>query len=112
MNTLYPQNGVSLELGQNPQMQVPLVTTMIPQTIKPVLGPFPSLIKCPHCMTAGISEVIYVTGLGTYLLAGGCCLLGLWLCCCIPFCLNSTKDAHHYCPNCKNFLGRFRKVGS
>uniref|UniRef100_A0AC35F2V0 LITAF domain-containing protein n=1 Tax=Panagrolaimus sp. PS1159 TaxID=55785 RepID=A0AC35F2V0_9BILA len=78
----------------------------------PVLGPYPMSIKCPHCYVQTFSEVNYSSGLATYLLSGGCCLLGGALgCFLIPFCLDSAKDVHHFCPHCRNFIGRYKRIG-
>lgn len=76
LHPVYSQNGIPYVATQNSSVQVPMMPTVISQPLQPVFGPFPNPVKCPHCFNTGISETVYVTGLGTYLLCGGCCLLG------------------------------------
>ena len=60
-----------------------------------------------NCRAQVISRVEYETGTGTWLICVVCCLVGCDLgCCLIPFCVDSMKDATHYCPNCNVSVGQ------
>lgn len=30
-----------------------------------------------------------------------------YLCCCIPYCMDSCQNGNHYCPNCGTFIGTY-----
>lgn len=58
-------------------------------------------VVCPNCKADVQTQVRYETGLLAWLSAGACCITGLWCgCCCVPFVVDSFKDAEHVCPNC------------
>ena len=40
-----------------------------------------------------------------WLLCFGMALFGFWLCCCIPFCIDSLQSGNHYCSNCGSCIG-------
>lgn len=65
----------------------------------------PINVTCTHCHQPVTTEVNFESGAGTWLI---CC--GIWLftgcCCCIPFCVDSCRDAIHRCPSCKKVVGR------
>ncbi|CAF0796197.1 unnamed protein product [Adineta ricciae] len=69
------------------------------------IGTYPVQCICPHCRTQIVSQTAKKPGLLAWLLCGGMALLGFWLCCFIPFCIDSCKDTEHYCPNCHILLG-------
>lgn len=61
----------------------------------------PMQVNCPNCKANVQTKVRYESGLLTWLSAGACCITGLWCgCCCVPFVVDSFKDAEHMCPNC------------
>ncbi|RUS81057.1 hypothetical protein EGW08_011176 [Elysia chlorotica] len=71
----------------------------------------PALIVCQHCQATVTTSTDYTTGVMTWLLAGGVCLVGCWLgCCLIPFCIDAGKDVIHTCPNCKRQVGMFKQI--
>ncbi|RNA35820.1 lipopolysaccharide-induced tumor necrosis factor-alpha factor [Brachionus plicatilis] len=75
------------------------------------LGDNPAQIMCPNCRASVLTRVKYQSGVLTWLIAGGLCFIGLWLgCCLVPFCVDSCKDAEHYCPNCRYMIGRNKKL--
>ncbi|KAF0288276.1 Lipopolysaccharide-induced tumor necrosis factor-alpha factor [Amphibalanus amphitrite] len=88
-------------------MAVPTATVI--QTV-PYTGPNPTHMMCPHChaeidtsVRSSPSTTAWVSGL---LIA----LFGCWMgCCLIPCCMDECMDKEHYCPNCKAFLGRYRR---
>mmetsp|Transcript_17779 Transcript_17779/g.20158 ORF Transcript_17779/g.20158 Transcript_17779/m.20158 type:complete len:183 (+) Transcript_17779:110-658(+) len=66
----------------------------------------PVNVNCPFCKVVGVqTDVRRQPGGLTW-----CC--ALIICCLffplawIPFCVKSCLDAYHYCPNCRNFLGK------
>ncbi|KAE9554168.1 hypothetical protein FO519_002648 [Halicephalobus sp. NKZ332] len=75
-------------------------------------GPRSVAMTCPHCHQHIHSQVNYTSGLLSWLICGGCLLFGCWLgCCLIPFCVDDCKDAEHFCPNCKAYLGQYKRIG-
>jgi lipopolysaccharide-induced tumor necrosis factor-alpha factor len=71
----------------------------------------PVSVTCPHCRAQVVTAVTYTTGLLVWLLCLGLILIGCGLgCCLIPFCIDDLKDTTHYCPNCKQVLGQYRRI--
>ncbi|KAI9321180.1 LPS-induced TNF-alpha factor [Zopfochytrium polystomum] len=118
---VYPPQGVPVVNGQpqqyfaTPQGYVAGQQVVLVQA-QPIFGTQPQLILsmqdivCPNCHTPGRSVVTYDNGLLTFLVAGGLCIVGCWLCCCIPFCIDDLKDAIHTCPNCKATVGMSKRI--
>lgn len=74
-------------------------------------GQAPATITCQHCQATVTTATDYTTGLMTWLLAGGICIVGLFCgCCLIPFCIDAGKDVVHNCPNCKRQVGMFKQI--
>ncbi|CBY36136.1 unnamed protein product [Oikopleura dioica] len=103
-----------------PQIQQPCFgtapTTVIiqqqgaPTIINQRFGNQPQHCICPHCQHQGVSKTHHESGLGTWLAAGGICLFGCWLgCCLVPFCLNDLQDTVHKCENCRKVI-RVKKL--
>ncbi|TGZ65442.1 hypothetical protein CRM22_005862 [Opisthorchis felineus] len=68
----------------------------------------PVTMTCPHCRYYGPTRVHTESGCLAWVLCLVMCFFGLWFgCCLIPFCLDSTKDATHYCGSCHRPLGRY-----
>lgn len=67
----------------------------------------PMLITCPSCGKNGTTRVDYRTGTKTHTCAFLLCAAGLDSCACLPYCMDSMKDALHYCPHCRSYLGKF-----
>jgi len=86
-------------------VQVPVA--MVPTVMA---GSHPMHMMCPHChaevdssVRASPSSTAWIAGL---LIA----LFGCWMgCCLIPCCMDECMDKEHFCPNCKAFLGRYRR---
>lgn len=36
------------------------------------------------------------------------CLLGCCLCSCLPYYMSAFMNVHHFCPNCKNYIGTWK----
>ncbi|RNA07282.1 lipopolysaccharide-induced tumor necrosis factor-alpha factor [Brachionus plicatilis] len=91
------------------QSQPPQPTVIIQPVLNQalMLGKDPAHVTCPTCKAQVITRVNYKSGGGTWLICIGLCFIGCDLGCqFIPFCVDSCKDSHHYCPNCNAFLGR------
>ncbi|XP_077991165.1 LITAF domain-containing protein-like [Glandiceps talaboti] len=64
--------------------------------------------RCPRCQQEITTRLVYKNGWIVWLSAGIICLLGGWLgCCLIPFCIKSIKNVDHYCPVCKELVGKY-----
>eukprot|EP01156_Anaeramoeba_ignava_P005895 Anaeramoba_ignava/a347252_2133.p2 GENE.a347252_2133~~a347252_2133.p2 ORF type:complete len:158 (+),score=49.62 a347252_2133:112-585(+) len=67
----------------------------------------PTKCQCPHCKNVVVTQVKFEPGSLTWLLCILMAIFGCWLCCCIPFCVDSLQDAHHICPSCGRKIGVF-----
>jgi len=104
--------------GQPPQptfAQPPTYQTVPPTQplmgFRPIWGEVPQRHTCQFCNNNVVTEVVYESGGMTWLLAGGLCLFGCWLgCCLIPFGIDGCKDVVHICPHCHNTVGRKNRL--
>ncbi|XP_055917050.1 lipopolysaccharide-induced tumor necrosis factor-alpha factor homolog [Eupeodes corollae] len=92
--------------GQQPQLQ-PITIQNIPPI--PPLGPHPCLVSCPSCYQKKMTIVRPEAATKTHLFAAVLCLVGLCCCVCVPYFVDSCKNANHYCSNCGAFLGTYNK---
>lgn len=75
-------------------------------------GPESQRVTCPSC-SALIKTVTHdKAGLLTYLVCACICftVVGVLGCCLIPFCCRGCKDIEHYCPNCRSYLGVYKRI--
>jgi lipopolysaccharide-induced tumor necrosis factor-alpha factor len=76
-----------------------------------VYSTFPVPVVCAYCNSAVTTQVEHVSGLMTFLAAGGLVFVGCWLgCCLIPFAISDLKDVVHTCPNCHSVIGRYNRL--
>ncbi|XP_061567489.1 LITAF domain-containing protein-like [Cololabis saira] len=80
------------------------VTTVRHVIVTPELYDAPGQARCPHCQQAVVTDIDRVPNLSAWLICGCFTLFGCWLCCCIPFCVDSCKNVKHYCPKCKHLI--------
>ncbi|KAK7870052.1 hypothetical protein R5R35_012007 [Gryllus longicercus] len=81
-----------------------IVTTVVP------VGPQATHMICPYCQAEVDTATRTEPGLIAYLSGIVIAILGCWLgCCLIPCCIPECMDVHHSCPNCKAYLGRYRR---
>ncbi|XP_037906736.1 cell death-inducing p53-target protein 1 [Hermetia illucens] len=81
-----------------------IVTTVVP------IGRHSTHMICPSCNAEIETSTRTEPGLIAYMSGFVIALLGCWLgCCLIPCCIDECMDVHHTCPNCKAYLGRYRR---
>ncbi|XP_028843640.1 lipopolysaccharide-induced tumor necrosis factor-alpha factor homolog [Denticeps clupeoides] len=93
--------------GPAPVMTQPTVTTVV---VSPTLADVPGQTQCPRCNELVLTVPIPQSGLLTWLVCGGLCIVGCWPCCLIPFCVDSCKDVHHHCPKCNGVLHIYKRM--
>lgn len=91
-----------------PGAAVPPVTNVV--VVSPNLREAPGQAMCPHCRQNVVTKTEHQAGLMTWLICGGLTIVGCWLCCCIPFCVDSCKDVEHRCPNCNNMVHLYKRL--
>ncbi|KAG4077049.1 hypothetical protein HA402_016036 [Bradysia odoriphaga] len=78
----------------------------IPPPIIPVqVGPVSTITLCPSCRASVRTNVRHDVALKTHLMALLLCCCFCWPCVCVPYCVDSCKDANHFCPACNAFIG-------
>ncbi|XP_041973084.1 lipopolysaccharide-induced tumor necrosis factor-alpha factor-like [Aricia agestis] len=74
----------------------------------PVVGPKPSQVTCPSCKSSIMSKVKHKPTTKTHLIALLLCLCLCWPCVCVPYCVDSCRNADHYCPSCNAYIGTYQ----
>ncbi|XP_070580671.1 cell death-inducing p53-target protein 1 homolog isoform X2 [Ptychodera flava] len=114
----YPQQPVqTYPYSQPPQAYPPQPTTTthtvtvapVHQTIIGELGPSPTSITCPQCQRHIITLVDSQPNYMAWILCFILFILGLWVCCLVPFCLDYFHDVTHRCPNCRYIISSHRR---
>ncbi|PNH06760.1 Lipopolysaccharide-induced tumor necrosis factor-alpha factor [Tetrabaena socialis] len=92
-------------------MMVPVQAPQGPPPLPVYWPPHPTTVHCPTCNTMVNTTTVKEPGLGTWMIAGGLCIVGCSFgCCLIPFCVDSLKDTMHMCPQCNRVLGMQKMV--
>ncbi|XP_014207392.1 lipopolysaccharide-induced tumor necrosis factor-alpha factor homolog [Copidosoma floridanum] len=90
------------------QSQAPGVRIIHQQTVHITMGPNPIKMSCPSChkniKTTTTSDHQPVAHICCIVL----CLFGCCLCSCLPYCLSAFMNVHHFCPNCKAYIGTWK----
>ncbi|CAI2376424.1 unnamed protein product [Moneuplotes crassus] len=61
--------------------------------------------ECPSCGQATHTRVEHDYSAMQWIICLIMFIVGLWLCCCIPFCIDSMRSGNHYCSNCGSSIG-------
>eukprot|EP00117_Sycon_ciliatum_P048273 scpid92560/ scgid34390/ len=89
------------------QPGVAATTTVIATGCFRTFGPYPTMASCDNCGHTGMTVTESSPGTSAWVLAFVCCMLGLWLCCWIPFVSPSYQDHLHMCSRCQAPLGHY-----
>ncbi|XP_011644077.1 lipopolysaccharide-induced tumor necrosis factor-alpha factor homolog [Pogonomyrmex barbatus] len=89
------------ELNSVPQTEV----RVIQQHVVYALGPNAVKMSCPTCHADIKTTTISDHQPSAHLCCIVLCLLGCCLCSCLPYCMSAFMSVHHFCPNCKNYIG-------
>ena len=76
-----------------------------------IFGTTPVQVRCPNCQKDIITNIHYDSGLLTWISVLVLFILGFWLCCCIPLCIDGLKDVTHTCPSCGHVCGQHKRMG-
>jgi hypothetical protein len=56
-----------------------------------IIGDYPIQCTCSHCGQQIVTRTQKSVGLLAWLICGILFIFGLWVCCCIPFCVDACK---------------------
>lgn len=74
-------------------------------TYPPVWPHEPVRITCHNCKHVTETDVDKKNSMCAWICVLVMFFTGLWLCCCIPCCLDSCKDTMHKCKECDTIVG-------
>jgi len=95
--------------GMPPPQQPPVQIQQTVQYVQaPSFGHRAVQMVCPHCQASITTKTVSEPSALAWIIGGVLCLVSLWPCACIPCCIDSLQQVTHSCPNCKNFLGRYK----
>ncbi|XP_046389828.1 lipopolysaccharide-induced tumor necrosis factor-alpha factor homolog isoform X1 [Ischnura elegans] len=89
---------------EQPPAAVTVIHTIAPQNY----GPEAQHLTCPSCRATVTTKVLHENSTKTHIICLIMCVVGLWPCCLIPYCVDSCKNANHYCPSCNAYLGTYK----
>ncbi|KAG7188269.1 hypothetical protein KM043_007935 [Ampulex compressa] len=73
------------------------------------LGPNPVKMTCATCHTDIKTATISDHQPSAHICCVVLCLLGCCICSCLPYCLSTFMSVHHFCPNCKSYIGTWKR---
>ncbi|XP_023306187.2 lipopolysaccharide-induced tumor necrosis factor-alpha factor homolog [Lucilia cuprina] len=82
---------------------------IMPMSNQPIcpqpVGPVSMQMTCPNCRCRIETAVRHRSTTKTHF----ACLLLSWTicCCCIPYCMDSCRNANHFCPMCGTYIGTY-----
>ncbi|KAJ8724901.1 hypothetical protein PYW07_015859 [Mythimna separata] len=100
----YTEGEVSTTSGVVYQANPP---TVVPVLVNQQMGSKPTPTTCPSCNQEIITRVEYKATTKTHLFAVLLCIV-FWPCVCLPYCIDSCRNADHYCPNCSAYIGSYK----
>ncbi|KAM7386726.1 hypothetical protein PAMA_009378 [Pampus argenteus] len=103
-----PPPGAYQGVAFNPGPAVPVTVTQM--VVTPALHDVPGQTLCPHCQQTVVTQTEHTAGLMTWAICGGLAIFGCFLCCCIPFCVDSCQDVEHRCPNCNKVIYIYKRL--
>ncbi|CAG9791856.1 unnamed protein product [Diatraea saccharalis] len=83
----------------------PVVVPVAQVQIVRSMGHNSSSYICRSCNMNIMTRTQVKANTKTHLFALLLCVLGLWPCVCIPYCVDSCQSVDHYCPNCNAYIG-------
>ncbi|XP_049801545.1 lipopolysaccharide-induced tumor necrosis factor-alpha factor homolog [Schistocerca nitens] len=100
----HPHSGVPVSnvIGGYPPHAAGMVI-MPPLTV----GAESCTVVCPSCRKTVQTDIKVVSTTKTHMFAFLLAIFGCCLCCCIPYCVDSLRAKHHYCPECKAFIAAY-----
>ncbi|XP_058792863.1 lipopolysaccharide-induced tumor necrosis factor-alpha factor homolog [Phymastichus coffea] len=90
------------------QTQAPEVRVVVHQHVSLTLGPNPVKMCCPSCHADIKTTTMSDHQPSAHVCCFVLCLLGCCLCSCLPYCLSAFLSVHHFCPNCKVYIGTWK----
>ncbi|XP_043919250.1 lipopolysaccharide-induced tumor necrosis factor-alpha factor homolog [Protopterus annectens] len=115
-----PMPSININVNQNQDHETGNATKPAPTgvvTNQPIVVAPPMVFKgtpvqmtCPSCKRDIMTQPVYKAGGMTWLICGILGIFGFWLCCWIPFVVDSCKDATHYCPQCRTIVGSYKPL--
>lgn len=94
----------NVESNSIPQPEV----RVIHQHVAYALGPSSVKMTCPTCRADIKSTTISDPQPSAHICCIVLCLFGCCLCSCLPYCMSAFMSVHHFCPNCKNYIGTWK----
>uniref|UniRef100_A0A1A8JWP2 Annexin A11a n=3 Tax=Nothobranchius kuhntae TaxID=321403 RepID=A0A1A8JWP2_NOTKU len=102
-----PQPGFAPATSQGvayaPVPTAPVVTQVVVSQSH-ALRDLPGQTVCPHCHQNVVTFIRHSSGLLPWAISVGLFIIGCWVCCFIPFCIDSCKDVEHHCPTCNRII--------
>lgn len=71
----------------------------------PPVGPYPTKMTCPYCRSNVVTVTRTKISTEQKLYSVLLCVMGCYLCSCIPCYITKMCDVHHSCPNCNKSVG-------
>ncbi|NP_001187935.1 lipopolysaccharide-induced tumor necrosis factor-alpha factor homolog [Ictalurus punctatus] len=94
-----------------PVASPPVVSVQTVYVQPAAFGDVPAQTCCPVCSQIVVTRLEHNSGTMAWLVCAGLCIIGcMYGCCLIPFCVDGLKDVTHFCPNCNNAIGSFKRL--
>lgn len=108
MPSVYPGSSQSQPPFNAEPNSVPQSEVRVVHHVTYALGPHSVKMSCPSCHTDIKTTTISDHQPSAHICCIVLCLLGCCLCSCLPYCMNTFMSVHHFCPNCKNYIGTWK----